>query len=122
MVLIGAAGCVSTVNERSTAGVPFLKDKVEAVYPRSLEQVFAAAKEVMMDRGALINEGVLYLNQTNSARAIEGKVEKRKIWIRVEAVEAALTKVIVQARTTGGGSDMQLAAQLDKEIALKLSR
>ncbi|HWX22725.1 MAG TPA: DUF3568 family protein [Candidatus Binatia bacterium] len=119
-VLVGA-GCVSTVNEKSTAGVPFLKDRIEGRYDRPLDQVFKAAKDVVMTDGALLHEGTSYSSQTNAFQTIEGKVNQRKVWIRVEAVNPTITSVTVQARTKGGGADVELAAQLDKEIALRLA-
>jgi hypothetical protein len=119
---LAGAGCVSTVNERSTAGVPFLKDKIEASYPRPVDTVFQAAKEVVLDKGTLINEGTVFMNQTNAIKTVEGRVNERKIWIRVEPVDSKVTKVTVQARTKAGGADVDLAAQLDKEIALKLAQ
>jgi len=43
-VAIVTAGCVSTVTGDKTAGVPFIKDKIESRYERSMDQVFEAAK------------------------------------------------------------------------------
>ncbi len=123
-VLIGAvlagAGCVSTVNERSTAGVPFIKDRVEGRYERTPEQVFAASKDVVRSLGTLVNEGTLY--STNTVNTVEGKVNQRKVWIRIEPVDTKVTSVIVQTRTPGGGSDLDLAHEIEKQIALKLVR
>ena len=113
------AGCVSTVNDRTTAGVPFIKDRIEGRYERPLERVFAAAKDVIKKNGVLVNESTLY-NETNLVKTVEGKVSQRSVWVRVEAVDPKVTAVIVQTRTPGGGSDIDLAAQLDKEIALEL--
>jgi hypothetical protein len=122
-VLIGAvvvgAGCVSTVNDRSTAGVPFIKDKVEGRYERPLEQVFQAAKTVVKKNGVLVNESTLY-NETNTVKTVEGKVNQRNVWVRVEAMDPKVTAVVVQCRTSGGGSDIDLAHELEKEIALEL--
>ncbi|HEY9508409.1 MAG TPA: hypothetical protein VIV82_00975, partial [Verrucomicrobiae bacterium] len=117
--------CVDTVTGHKTAAVPFLKDKIESRYERPSEQVFQAAKDVISFNGALINEGVVY-GQTNAignvARTIEGKVNQRTVYVRVEQVEPKITSVAVQTRTSGGGSDIELAAEIDKQIALKLVR
>ncbi len=122
-VLIGAVllgvGCVSTVDERTTAGVPFVKDKLEGRYERSVEQVFQAAKEVVSTMGVLAEESILY-NQTNAVKTIEGKVNQRSVWVRVQPVDPKVTSVIVQTRTQGGGSDLTLAHEIEKQIALKL--
>ena len=120
-----AAGCVGTVGGGKTAGVPFIKDRIESRYQRPLDQVFQAAKEVIQYNGALVNEKTLY-GQTNSvnglAKSIEGKVNQRNVWVRVLQVDPKITDVTVQTRTPNGGSDIDLAAELDKQIALKLVR
>ena len=122
-VLVGAvlvlAGCVSTVDDRKTAGVPFIKDRVEGRYERSVDQVAQAAKQVVSSNGVLVNEATLY-DQTNAVKTVEGKVNQRTVWVRIEYVDPKVTAVTVQTRTPGGGSDIDLAHELEKEIALKL--
>lgn len=124
-VAVLAVGCVNTVGGRKTAGVPFLKDKIQARYQVPIDQAFAAAKEVIQSKGVLVSENILH-NQTNTlnnlAKIVEGKVNQRTVWVRVEQVEPKISDVTVQTRTSGGGSDIDLAAQIDKEIALKLAR
>jgi PBP1b-binding outer membrane lipoprotein LpoB len=115
------AGCVDTVSGRKTAGVPFIKDKIEARYERSVDDCFNAAKAVIAESGVLNNEGILH-DQTNLVKTVEGKVNQRTVWVRVEQVEPKITAVSVQTRTSGGGSDIDLAAMIDKQIALKLVR
>jgi predicted ABC-type ATPase len=114
-----AAGCVSTVNDRTTAGRPFVKDKVEGRYERSMDQVFNAAKAVVARNGTLANESTLY-TQTNSVRTIQGKVSQTKIWVRVQAIDPNTTSVLVQCRTKGGSGDMALSHEMEKQIALEL--
>jgi hypothetical protein len=120
-----ATGCVDTVAGGKTAGVPFIKDKIESRYERPSEQVFEAAKQVVIEDGSLINEGTLY-GQTNAVgnmvKTVQGKVNERTVWVRVEQVDPKITGVAVQTRTSGGISDIDLAAQIDKQIALKLVR
>ena len=122
-VLFGAvlvlAGCVSTVDDRKTAGVPFIKDRVGGRYERSVDQVALAAKQVVKDNGVLVNEGTIY-DQTNSVKTVEGKVNQRSVWVRIESVDPKITQVTVETRTPGGGSDIDLAHELEKQIALKL--
>ena len=127
--LVGAAlltaGCVDTVTGQRTAGVPFIKDKIESRYELPVEPVFQAAKQVIRENGVLINEGTLY-GQTNAVgnlvKTIKGKVDERTVWVRVEQLDPKITGVAVQTRTAGGVSDIDLAAQIDKDIALKLVR
>jgi hypothetical protein len=62
------------------------------------------------------------LVSSNAIRALEGKVNGRSVWVRVEAVTPTVTGVTVQALGSWGGTDIDLVAQLDKEIALKLAQ
>jgi len=118
-LVVIAAGCVSTVDERSRAGVPFIKDRVEGRYERTVDQVAEAAKQVVINNGVLVNESTLY-NQTNAVKTVEGKINQRTIWVRIQAVDPKITSVTVQTRTSGGGSDIDLAHEMEKQIALKL--
>lgn len=116
-----AVGCVKTVNDRHTGAVPLFPDKAQARYERSVNQVFDAAKTVMARNGVLSRETTL-LGGTNAVRCLEGKVNQRSVWIRVEAVDPTVTALTVQARTKGGGTDQTLTHELDKQIALELVR
>jgi hypothetical protein len=118
--LILVIGCVKTVNERHTAGVPWVKDTVTGHYERSLDQVFDAAKEVVKANGRLLNESVIHA-ETNVVKTAEGKINDRTVWVRVEAAEPNVTGVSVQTRTPGGGSDINLAHEVEKQIALRLA-
>jgi hypothetical protein len=120
-MLLAGVGCVDTVSGDKAPGVPFIKDKVEGRYERPLEQVFDAAKEVVKYNGTLIKESTLH-TETNTVKTIEGKVNQRTVWVRVESVAPKITGVAVQTRTPGGGSDIDLAHEIEKQIALKLVR
>lgn len=119
------AGCVDTVTGQRTAGVPFIKDTIQARYEMPVEPVFEAARKVIAENGQLITEGTLY-GQTNAVgnlvKTIKGKVDERTVYVRVEALDPKITGTEVQTRTASGVSDIDLAAQIDKEIALKLAR
>lgn len=112
-----ATGCVETVDGRAQAGVPFIKDKVEGRYEVPASQVFEAAKRVLKTNGALTGE-----NTINSS--LEAKVNQDSVWVRVEEIDTAkpVSHVIVQARTRGGGTDIDLAHEIEKQIALQLVR
>jgi hypothetical protein len=120
-----AAGCIDTVNGRKTAGVPFIQDSIQARYERPMNEVFQAAREVIKYNGTLVNESTLF-GQTNAvgniAKVVEGKVNQRTVWVRVEQSDPKVTDVTVQTRTQGGGTDIELSAMIDKQIALKLVR
>jgi hypothetical protein len=75
---------------------------------------------VVRFNGTLLSEATLH-SETNSVRTVEGKINQRSVFIRVEPVDPKVTSVIVQTRTTGGGGDMYLAHEIEKQIALKLA-
>jgi len=122
-VLIGvgviATGCVRTVSGTKTAAWPLVKDRIEGRYERPVNEVYEAAKAVIISNGVLSNEYIPH-DTTNTVRALDGKVKQRTVWIRVESIDATVTAVTVQARTKGGGKDIELVHELEKEIALKL--
>ena len=117
-VAVVAAGCVGTASGRKTAAVPWVKDKFESRYERPASQIFEAAKEVVRLNGTLLTESTLH--GTNTVLALEGKVNQRTVWISVEQIDPKVSLVVVQARTKGGGTDLDLVRELDKQIALKL--
>ncbi len=106
-------GCVKTVDGHMKAGVPFIKDRIVSSYERPVAQIFAAAKEVIAANGTLNREDTI--NKT-----VEGKVNQRTVFVKVAEVDPNVTQVIVQVRTKAGVSDIDLAAELDKQIALRL--
>jgi len=112
-LLTALSGCVSTVDGRSRAGLPFSKDTIESRYERPVAQIFEAAKEVLSHNGTLTGE-----NRINNS--VEGRVDTRTVWVAVDEVEPKVSRVRVQARKKGGGGDIDLAAEIDKQIALKL--
>jgi hypothetical protein len=120
-LLLAGVGCVSTVSGTKTAGVPWIKDSMVGNYERSVDQVTEAAKAVILANGTLVNETTQY-EQTNTVRTVEGKVSSRRVWIRITAIEPKVTQVQVQTRNSAGGSDLELAHELEKQIALKLVR
>ncbi len=119
-MLIGVVGCVSTVNERTTPGVPFVKDKIQGRYERPVEDCFNAAKDAVRSLGTLVNESTIYTTNNTTVKTVEGKVNQRNVWVRIQPVDQTVTSVVVQTRTPGGGSDLDLAAEIEKRIALKL--
>lgn len=123
VLAIATVGCVQTVGGTHTAGVPFIKDKIQSRYQRPLDEVYDAAKSVVAENGVLVSESILH-GQTNAVgnivKTIQGKVNQRSVWVRVEQIEPRITDVAVQTRTQGGGTDIDLAAEIDKQIALKL--
>ena len=118
--IVLVSGCVKTVNDRHTAAVPFVKDQFEGRYERSPDQVYAAALEVIKFNGTVSRESIVNPG-ANQLQTIEGKVNGRSVWVRVQAVDQKVTAVTVQVRTKGGGSDLDLTQELQKQIAVKLA-
>ena len=115
VLLIGAAGCVNTVDGRSRAGVPWLKDRIESTYERTVPQVMVAARETLKLHGTLITEDIV-------GNSLEGRVDARVVYVKVEEVDPKVSRVVVQVRTKAGGRDIELASEIDKQIALHLAR
>ena len=118
--LVLVSGCVSTVNDRHAFALSPGADQYEGRYERPVDQVYAAAVEVIKYNGTISRETILNPGP-NQARTIEAKVNTRKVWVRVEPVDSKVTSVKVQVRTDGGGRDQQLTQELQKQIAVKLA-
>jgi hypothetical protein len=116
--LVVITGCVGTVSGGKTGGTYLAKDQLEGLYKRPLDEVFNAAKAVISEMGVLNKEGILH--ETNVVKVAEGRINERKVFVRVEAAEPTVTSVIVQARTSGGRADIEMVHQVEKNIALKL--
>ena len=118
-VAIITAGCVGTVSGTKTAALLPNRDEVQGRYQRSVDQVYQAAVQVVQSDGVMVTEYIPH-DTTNTVRSLRGKVNQHNVWIRVAAESPQITQVTVQARTKVGG-DVDLAHQLEKEIALKLT-
>ena len=108
-------GCIATVDGHTRAAVPFRKDKISSKYEFPVAKVFAAAKEVLKINGVLESENTL--NHSYVAR-----VNERAVYVLVEEIQPTVAQITVQVRTKLGGPDIDLAAELDKQIALQLSQ
>jgi predicted component of type VI protein secretion system len=119
-VAVAMTGCVNTVDDRSRVGVPLVKDQLAARYQRPMAEVFEAAKRSLSALGTLDNESTK-LATSNSVRLVEGRVNQRMVWVRVEALEPRMSEVTVQARSKLG-ADITVAHEVEKRIALELAR
>jgi len=108
------AGCVPTVDGRREFGMPFVKDSLEARYERSPMEIWGVAKEVLKYNGQLYSEDVL-------KSTLEASVNTRTVWVKVEPLDDRVTRVVVQTRTKAGAPDLELASEIDKQIALRLA-
>jgi hypothetical protein len=111
------AGCVETLDGRTEPGVPFLKDKVEGRYERTITQVLDASRAVIKFNGQLISDNIV-------DNTLEGRVDQMWVFVKVDEIESTggkpLTRVTVQARNKYGGTNVELAHEIEKQIALGL--
>lgn len=107
-------GCVSTIDGRREVANPLVKDRIVRVYERPTLQCWSAAKDVLAVNGTVFSEDVM--QSTVSAR-----VDTRTVRVKVEEMDKNMTRVTVQVRTKMGNSDLDLAGELDKQIALQLA-
>lgn len=124
LILLGAVvlvGCVKTVTDRHAFALSPGKDKYESRYNRTVDQVYAASVDVVKVNGTLLRESVINPGTADQIKAIEGKVNGRKVWVGVQKVDPEVTSVKVQVRTVGGGTDQELTADLQKQIAINLA-
>jgi hypothetical protein len=121
-IAIVTTGCFTTVADQTKAGMPFVRDTAEGRYERSVDEVYRAAVQVMSNNGMVVTEFIPH-DSVNAARALQGRVNQNTVWIRVEQTDdAKITQVSVEARTKWGGRDLDMAHELEKEIALQLAR
>jgi hypothetical protein len=115
-----ATGCVHTVSDTSTFAVSYGRDSVAGRYQRPVDEVYQAAVTVINNNGVLLTEYVPH-DYTNVVRQLQGRVNDRKVFVRVEQIDPKVSQVDVEARTKMGRVDIDLVHELEKEIALQLA-
>lgn len=111
---LGLAGCVGTLDGHHQAGWPFKNDTVERRFERPMDAVWKAAKDTLAYNGVVTVENV-------AGHTLTAKVDTRTVYALVESLAPNLTRVLVQVRTKGGGTDIDLAAHLQEQIAVRLA-
>jgi hypothetical protein len=111
--LILSSGCVGTETGKSVAGVPFTKDTIVSRYEKPLPQLVNATRVVLNRNGKLLVDNVV--NNT-----FQAKVNQHNVWVKVADLDGRITVVSVQSRSSLGG-DVDLAAEISKQIALQLT-
>jgi hypothetical protein len=106
------SGCVGTQDGHSTGGDPFSKDTITSRYEKPVQPLAAATRVVLNRNGKMLVDNVV--NNTFQAR-----VNERNVWVKVSDVDGKVSQVSVQVRGSMGG-DVDLAAELSKQIALQL--
>ena len=120
-VAIVATGCVKTVSDTRAFRSTWSKDVIAGRYNRTVEQVYQASVNVIQQNCVMVREFIPH-DTTNAVRALEGKVNQRDVYVSVESVDTKTTQVNVQALSGWGNADLDLAHELEKEIALQLAR
>ena len=70
--------------------------------------------------GVVVTEYIPH-DTNNGVRSLLGKVNDCNVWVRVASEDdPKVTSIIVEARTKWGNSNIDLAHEVEKEIALKL--
>ena len=110
-----SSGCYSTETGRTKFGLPFAKDSIVSRYSKPVATVFAAAKEVLAFNGTLTSENLI-------DNTVTAKADSKTIYVKVTEVEAGIAEVATQVRGSAGGPDVDLAAEIDKQIAIKLTQ
>jgi hypothetical protein len=106
------SGCVSTPDGHTQVGIPW-KDSLVRRYPRSVDQLAAATRVVLTRNGKLLVD-----NSVDTT--FKAKVNERTVYVKITKVDDKTTELKVMVRTALG-ADIDLAAELDKQIALQLT-
>lgn len=117
--LLGVVGCVNTVTKNDQGMKPSYQDRLAAHYQKSIDPVFEAAKRAVNSFGNITAEGAV-LTATNPVRVVEGTINERAIYIRLEQVQPRQTEAVVQVRTKWGGTDLNTAKEVVDRIAVEL--
>jgi hypothetical protein len=104
-------GCVGTEDGRSKPGVPFTKDTITSRYEKPAPQLVAVARLVLNRNGKLLHDDTVN-------NAIEARINQRDVWVKVTDLDGKVTQVDVQAR--GASGDVDLAAEISKQIGMEL--
>lgn len=107
------SGCYTTVDGGKKTGMPWMKDTIEGRYERSVDELYEATLEVLSFNGTLVSE-----NRINNS--VVAKVDTTTVYVQIEAVGPTISRVLVQCRTRFGRPDVDLASEMEKQIALQL--
>ena len=120
-VAVIVTGCVQTVTDTHTFAItPAARDSVAGRYQRDVNTVYRASKTVMERNGVLLTEYIPH-DYTNAVLSLQGRINDRKVFMRVEQIDPKVSQVDVEARTKFGRVDLDLVHELEKEIALELA-
>ena len=100
------AGCVSKVTQDNPGKAPVYRDRIESQYKQPAEKVFEAAKRAFNSFGNITRESSS-VSSAAQLSFIEGNINDNRVYIRIEGVSATSSKMIVQVRSSAGGTNLQ---------------
>jgi hypothetical protein len=106
---VAFTGCYTSQEGKLKVGTPFVKDELVSRYEQPYARVHAAARDVLKQMGTLTNDDV-------EQKLLKGKVDTSTVWITLDDTETKIIKITIQARTSGGGANVDLASEVDKRI------
>lgn len=125
IILAGAAlclaGCVSKITQDNPGQPPAYRDRMDAQFQQPAQKVFEAAKRAFNSYGTITRESSS-ISTANQLCYVEGTLNENRVYIRIEGVSAAATKMVVQIRAPFGGTDLQMANELIKRTEFELTR
>jgi hypothetical protein len=110
--LVLSSGCAPTQTGGVTPGMPLTKDTITSKYEKPVPMLTAATHDVLTRNGQMIVENIV-------DHTFQAKVNQHNVWVKVADLDGKITVVTVQARGPMGG-DIDLAAEISKQIALQL--
>jgi hypothetical protein len=112
-LLLATTACVKTVDGGSKAGWPAWKDTIKSKYEMPLDKVVIAARKTLAENGTITKDDI-------ANNALVAKVNTSTVFVKITEDQPGVTLVLTQARKKGGGGHVDLAAEIDKQIALNL--
>lgn len=116
---VGLAGCVSKVTETNPGFKPAYQDRLENRYAKGIDQVYDAAQKAVESYGNVTRSGNV-LSATNQVRTVEGQINGRSVYIRLEEIAPNTTTAVIQVRTKAGGTDLPVAKDVIRQIGVYL--
>jgi hypothetical protein len=107
-LILLAAACHTTLEGRLKAGFPG-KDTIVSRYEVPYAQVYEAAKAVLKDTGTLVSDDQV-------SKVLRARVDTNTIWVKLDDSEPRITTMSVEARSSGGVANIELASEIDKRI------
>ncbi|HEX5220889.1 MAG TPA: hypothetical protein VFZ59_15070 [Verrucomicrobiae bacterium] len=120
-VALSVAGCVSKVTQDNPGRAPAYRDRIEAQYKQPAEKVFEAAKRAFNSFGNITRESS---PASGAAQLwfIEGLINGNRVYLRIEGTAATSTRMTVQVRAPGGGTNLVIANELHRQTEIEFTR